>query len=446
MKRDIYKKLKEWKSSKDRKPLLLMGARQVGKTYIIQEFGKKDFQNIHYLNFEKDKTKYAAVFTEDIDPRRIISDIEIIDDIAIDFENDLLVFDEIQEIPQAITSLKYFCEEVPDLAVICAGSHIGLSFSESSFPVGKVNFLHLYPMSFKEYLYEINEKLAQYLKDNDIDGKISPAIHEKLWVELKKYYIVGGMPDAVKAYSNLKDNQSKALEKVREVQQELIKGYQSDFSKHSGKINANHINSVFTNIPQQIQSVLDSSVRRFRFKDIITGKSKFSQLIGPIDWLIKTGLILKVNINEKPQIPLRVYCKENMFKLFIFDIGILGCMLELPFISILKEDYSNFKGFIAENFVAQELVCSGIENLYSWTERNSEIEFLHINSNNIIPIEVKSGNRTKSKSLSVFVQKYSPKFRIKLSAKAPDYKDGCYNLPLYMAGKINMANYESLPI
>lgn len=436
MKRDIYKELSSWNTSLGRKPLLIMGARQVGKTYIIKEFGNKEFQKIHYLNFEKEKLKYESVFAENLDPKTIIEEIEIIDDIIIDLKNDLLVFDEIQEIPRAITSLKYFCEEMSELAIICAGSHIGLSFSESSFPVGKVNFVHLYPMSFKEYLYEINLKLAEYLDDLDIGKAIPQAVHEKLWLELKKYYIVGGMPDAVKTYSTLKDNQSKALEEVRDIQKELIKGYQSDFAKHSGKINANQINSVFFNIPKQIQSVLDASVKRFKFKDVIPGKSKFSQLVGPIDWLDRTGLILKVKINEKPKIPLKAYCKENLFKLFVFDIGILGCMLELPFISILNEDYSNFKGFIAENFVAQELVSSGVENLYSWTERNSEIEFLQTSGDNIIPIEVKSGNRTKSKSLSVFVQKYNPKYRIKLSAKAPDYKDGCFNLPLYMAGKI----------
>ncbi len=437
MKRIIYKKLVEWKLSKNRMPLLLMGARQVGKTYILKEFGQKEFGKLHYINFEKEKAKYRTLFDDGLSPQSIISNIEIINNLTIDIKNDLLFFDEIQEFPEAVTSLKYFSEEMSGLALVCAGSHIGLSFSSGSFPVGKVDILRMYPMYFEEYLYEINEKLAKCLTDFHPEKGLPSIIHEQLWKELKNYYIVGGLPAVIRNYTALKDTPLKAFNEARKTQKNLLLGYRNDFSKHAGKVNANHIDLIFNNIPYQIQKVQDTSVKRFRFKDIVPQKTKHSQLSGVIEWLNKTGLVIKVHITDKPQVPLGAYCKENMFKLLIFDTGLLGCMLQVPFESILKQDYGSFKGYYAENFVAQELVSSGMETLYSWTERNSEIEYLHLLEDKIIPVEVKSGNRTKAKSLAVYTKKYNPEIRIKITARPYIKKEKYYNFPLYLAGKMN---------
>lgn len=437
MKRKIFNELLEWKLSENRMPLLLMGARQVGKTYILKEFGQKEFTALHYINFEKQKVKYQTLFENGLDPKSIISSIEIVNNTIINTKTDLLFFDEIQEIPEAITSLKYFSEEMSELAFVCAGSHMGLNFSSGSFPVGKVDILKMYPMCFEEYLCEINERLSLFLTDFHTEKNIPSIIHEQLWKELKNYYITGGLPAVVKNYSALKDYPMKAFWKVRKIQKNLLLGYRNDFSKHAGKVNANHIDLIFNSIPFQAQKVQDFSIKRFRFKDIIPQKSKFAHLSGVIEWLIKTGLVIRVHITSKSQIPLGAYCKKNMFKLLVFDTGLLGCMLQLPFESILKQDYGSYKGFYAENFVAQELITSGVETLYSWSERNSEIEYLHTVKGKIIPIEVKSGNRTKAKSLVVYTEKYNPEIRIKITARSFIKKNKHYNFPLYLSGKIN---------
>jgi len=438
MKRKLYNDLMEWKVSMSRKPLLVKGARQVGKSYLLKEFGKREFPCCHVFNFEQDK-RLNQIFKPDLLPHRIISELSIYLEKKININNDLVIFYEIQEHPEAITSLKYFYEDMQNLTLCCAGSLIGVKMSSGSFPVGKVNFLNLYPMSFDEFLIASNDKISLELFNTALTGDLQSDIaHAKLWDRLKEYYMTGGMPKVVSSYLLNRESRLEAMNNARTIQQELLEGYFKDFAKHSGKINSLHIVSVLENIPIQLSNNINGSVKRYRFKKVISHKKSFSDLQGPIDWLINAGLIIKVKICNRAELPLETFCKNNIFKLFIFDIGLLGAMLDLPPKAIISQDFGIAKGYFAENYVAQEFLAAGISNLYSWSERNSEIEFLRVGDENIIPVEVKSGTRTQAKSLGQFIKKYSPVKAITLTGrplnKAPGLK--VTNYPLYLAGKI----------
>jgi uncharacterized protein len=438
MKRTLYKELLAWKSSPMRKPLVLKGARQVGKSYLLDYFGKNDFLNYHVFNFEEDKS-LAAVFGENLDPKKILTDLSIHGGKRIDLKTDLIILDEIQECPRAITSLKYFCESMPEVAICCAGSLLGISLSSESFPVGKVEFQTLFPMNFYEFMEALNETpLLEILDSSSETDFISETAHQKLWQFLKEYYVTGGMPQVVSEYIMERDNPYEAMNRARKIQKELIEGYFRDFAKHSGKTNSMHIVSVFEDIPMQLSTNVAESVKRYRFKGVLPGKKSYFELSGPINWLEKAGLILKTKICNRAELPLESFCKNNIFKLYVFDIGILGCMLDLPFEAIIAQDYGISKGYFAENFVAQEFTSSGVSKLYAWKERNSEIEFLRIIKGEIVPVEVKSGQRTQAKSLQQYNLKYSPKSSIKISGKTLNRinKGEISNIPLYLTGKI----------
>jgi len=436
MKRILYQKLLEWKTSNYRKPLLLQGARQVGKTYLLKEFGRREFKQVHYINFEK-RHDVDFLFKETLDVKGIIENLSIILDKKINIKEDILIFDEIQECPEAMTSLKYFNEDMKELALCCAGSHIGVSLSQKSFPVGQVDFLNLFPMNFEEFLMAVNKRKAALLSEFSDKTVIPEAIHRQLWKDLKVYYITGGMPEAVQRYVDLKENLYETFTNVRGAQQAILEGYRSDFAKHAGKENAAHINRVFDNVPVQLSKNINTSVQRYRFKGVIPNKSKFVQLDGPIDWLVKSGLINKVFIVNTPALPLKNFSKDNIFKLYLFDTGLLGCMQDLPFDSILSQDYGRYKGYYAENFVAQEFTAVGCRELFSWAGKESEIEFLRVIHNTVVPIEVKSGERTKAKSLLVYKNKYSPEMVIKITANNLQRENKqAHNYPLYLAGKI----------
>jgi len=436
VKREISEKLKEWASSPSKKPLVLKGARQVGKTFIVSEFGKNNFRKCHTFNFEENR-EIHKLFDKNLVPKRILEELSYVHQTPIDVQNDLVFFDEIQECPKALTSLKYFCEEMPLLSVISAGSLLGIKLSEESFPVGKTDFLHLTPMNFREFLVA-NEKhlLVDAYDGATLEKPVAEMAHEQLWQELLNYYVVGGMPQAVLTYIANKSDRLKAFDEARKVQKNLVDSFSKDFAKHSGKNNSIHIVSVFENIPMQLSPQVDASTKRYYFGHVIPGKRSFSQLQGPIEWLNTAGLVIKVPICNRAEIPLKAFCKNNLFKLFLFDIGLLGAMLNLPVKSILEQDYGLTKGYLAENFVAQEFLASGMSEIYSWTEQNSEIEFLVYMDGAIVPVEVKSGLRTRAKSLQQFFVRYSPRMAIKLSAKAYSKSDRIINLPLYLAGKL----------
>ena len=438
MKRALYKNLLDWKSSPTRKPLLLKGARQVGKTYLLEDFGKKEFPKFHVFNFEQDKS-LLQVFETDLNPNKILTDLSIHTGNRINSQSDLVIFDEIQACPRALTSLKYFCESMPELAVCCAGSLLGVSLSSESFPVGKIEFQNLFPMNFFEFVEALDEELLlEALESYREENTISETAHQKLWGCLKEYYVTGGMPQVVSEYFPMRNNRFEAMSNTRKIQKALIEGYYRDFAKHSGKTNSMHIVSVFEDVPMQLSNSVEGSVSRYRFKGVIPGKKGYAELNGPIDWLEKAGLIFKVKICNKAELPLESFCKNNLFKLYFFDIGLLGCMLDLPVEAIIAQDYGTTKGYFAENFTAQEFVSAGVSKLYAWKERNSEIEFLRMIKGKIIPVEVKSGNRTQAKSLQQYTKKYAPHSAIIISGKTLhcDEKKVIQNYPLYLAGNI----------
>jgi uncharacterized protein len=436
MKRSLIAHLSQWKNRADRKPLLLQGARQVGKTWLLKEFGRLEFRKTHHVNFENAMV-FRSLFRSGLRPATVMPQLSILLGESIVPGQDLLFFDEVQNSADALTSLKYFHEEMPGLAVCCAGSHVGLAVSAGSFPVGQVEFMTLHPLSFEEFLLAIDERAARILADFNAGTTIPEAIHHHLWELLKIYYVTGGLPEAVEHYRLHSEDHAEALRGVRRLQGALLQGYQSDFAKHAGKVNAVHINRVLEAVPVQMTHAVDGSVGRFRFKGVIPERSKFAQLQGPIDWLVKAGLLLKVHLVEKPVLPLAAQAKPNLFKLYLFDVGLLGCMMDVPIASVLDQNYGTYKGYYAENFVAQELTASGRGPLYSWCGRQSEIEFLLPREEGAIPIEVKAGIRAHSRSLSAYAEKFTPPLKIKVTARNLDRTvPGCHNIPLYLAGKL----------
>jgi predicted AAA+ superfamily ATPase len=416
--------------------LVLQGARQVGKTWLLKEFGRREFRRMFYVNFENTKA-FSTLFRGGFRPTSVVSQLSILFNEDLDPDKDLLVFDEVQNSGDALTSLKYFREEMPGLAVCCAGSHIGLAVGGSSFPVGQVEFLTLYPLTFEEFLMAMDERAAAVVAGFGPDTIVPEAIHSHLWEWLKVYYLVGGLPEAVERYRSQRNAPLEAFHDVRAVQRALVQGYQSDFAKHAGKANAVHINRVLESIPVQMSRSLDDRVERFRFKGVIPERSKFAQLESPIDWLVKTGLAIRTRYVEKPVVPLRAFASRNLFKLYLFDVGLLGCMLDLPFDAVLSQDYGSYKGYVAENFVAQELTAAGRTPLYSWRGRQSEVEFLLPRDAGIVPVEVKAGIHARSRSLSAYADKYAPPLRIKITARNLDRANPvCHNIPLYLAGKL----------
>ncbi len=438
MRRSAYNALLAWKKSNHRMPLLLQGARQVGKSYLLESFGKKEFKNYHIFNFEQD-SGLTKIFTQDLTPKKILFELSLHLNKKIAPKTDLVIFDEIQECPRAITSLKYFCENAPELALCCAGSLLGVKLSTESFPVGKVAFLDLYPMSFEEFLLARDEKMLLELLPSALEiGNLSEVAHIRLWEKLKEYFVTGGMPQVVSTYISMHEDKAEAMRQARVLQKGLIESYYKDFAKHSGKTNAIHIVSVFENVPMQLAKTFEGSVKRYKFKDVIHKKRSFSELQGPIDWLEKAGLLIKVKICNRSELPLEAFCKDNFFKLLFFDIGLLGCMLDLSPESVLQQDYGITKGYFAENYVAQELVAAGYKRLYSWTERNSEIEFMRVIDGKIVPVEVKAGTRVQAKSLKQYILKYSPDIAIKISGNPLTLgkNQAIRNIPLYLAGSI----------
>lgn len=433
MKRHILQSLIDWKNAKTRKPLILKGARQVGKTYILKQFGEEQFEQVFYINFEK-QPAMRAFFEKDLDPKRLMTEICFALKMQVNFDKDMLIFDEIQACPKALTSLKYFCEDLPELAVCSAGSLLGLHLSDESFPVGKVNWLNMYPMSFAEFVESQDEQmLVNLLNTFTFDSVIPVTAHEQLFEQFKHYLIVGGLPEVVLEYKNNKDRLFEAFERVRVKQNEIINDYYADIAKHAGKNNAMHIDRLWRSVPQQLARSQDGMAQKFRFKDVIPGANRYRQLVNVIDWLLNTGLLLKVHVVDTAQIPLSAYAKDSKFKLLMFDVGILGAMSELAPASILKYDYGSYKGYFAENFVCQELTCKDSKPLYNWQEKTAEVEFLKEMNGNIIPIEVKAGVSTRAKSLKIYIEKYSPPKNYILSAKPYQTRGKQIQLPLYLA-------------
>ena len=433
MKRQIIKKLVAWKQAKKRKPLILKGARQVGKTYELRRFAREHYLNHHYFNFEKEP-KLATAFEQSLDPQAIIQALNFYRGRKINVDQDLIIFDEIQACPNALTSLKYFCEEMSHAHLCAAGSLLGLCLNEVSYPVGKVNHLEMFPMSFHEFLVAVGDDIyAELLEQLTRTTTIPTVAHQHLWRRLQHYFITGGLPEVVSLYVAGQEDLFSCFNQVRAKQLDLIDDYFSDIAKHSGKINTMHISQLWRSIPEQLAQAQDASATKFKFKGVIPGIDRYSKLVDALDWLEAAGLILKVNIVNKAALPLKAYAKANAFKLFLFDVGLLGALSEINPNTILNYDYGSYKGFFAENYVAQAFWSVSAVGLYSWTERTAEVEFVREVEGAIIPIEVKSGWVTQAKSLTVYCKKYSPSYRVILSAKPLVIDDQVQCLPLYLA-------------
>jgi uncharacterized protein len=438
--RDALLDLAKWKASKIRKPLIILGARQVGKTYLAKEFADRAFQTAHNFNFELEPD-LKALFDRDLTPQRILQELSFRRGRAIDLNNDMVFFDEIQAAPKALTSLKHFHEQLPELAVCAAGSLLGLHLADSSFPVGNVDFLKLHPMSFQEFLHaRAPQREYTVFLEAKHGGEPLVSAHQKFWDYWREYLVTGGLPEVVARYLETGPSTLRAFSEARETQQKIIKAYLADVAKHSGKINALHIDRVWHSIPIQMAAAQDLSVSCYKFKNVVPGIHNYGRLIGPIDWLMKAGLILQIPICDHAETPLRAFTKQNQFKLMMFDVGILGAMLDIPVAALLNFDFGTYKGYFAENFVAQELVCAQPEkSLYGWAEGKSKIEFLVQGDSGPIPIEVKSATRIRAQSLKSFIDKYKPHTSIVLSgnpASESTHANGKtrkVNLPLYLA-------------
>ena len=428
MKRDIYARLEDWKKSPRRKPLILNGARQVGKTYALKHFAKSSYEKTVYLNFEKDE-RLADYFTNTLDPKQLVKILSIHAEVAIEPHNTLLIFDEIQECPKALNSLKYFCEEAPEYHLAAAGSLLGVKMvNEEGFPVGKVNFLNLYPLSFFEFLTATNhEKTRAFLEEYQLFEPLPAPLHEKL-IELLKYYLfVGGMPEAVAEYVK-----NENLKVVREVQMEILNAYERDFAKHAPPQEIMKITIIW----KQIHRQLAKENKKFIFAAIRESARRRDYEVA-IEWLVDAGLIHKSFLAETPRFPLSAYADTNTFKIFLGDVGLLGAQSSLSPQTIITGNvlFTEFKGSLTENFIAQELIASN-RDLYYWaSEGVAKVDFLVEGDHEIYPLEVKAGTSTKKKSLIVYGNKYSPSKLTRTTLMNLKHDGAIYNYPLYLVSR-----------
>lgn len=439
LKRIAFGSLLKWKSSKTRKPLLVLGARQVGKTFLLESFGKDQFPSYHRFDFAENE-ELITLFDGSLEPQSLLTRLATYSERDIDPEKELIIFDEIQLCPKALTSLKYFEKHLPHAYVCGSGSLLGVTFSESPFPVGKVDRLDIYPLTFYEFLLGMGEeKIAKEIEAFNLELFANPSIHKKTWQLLLYYFVTGGMPEVVEVFINNYKDINKAFDLVRSLQSKIIRDYEDDFIKYSDHENALHIKTVFREIPAQLTKARVSS-SRFVFKGVLSAVSSYRELEGPIEWLEAAKLIFKVPITDHSESPLKAYAKQRLFKLYLFDVGLLGSMVGLSPRSIAMYDYGGFKGFFAENFVLQELKARSAQRdrtVVSWFKRNSELEFLLEEDGKIMPIEVKSGINKKAKSLNVYSDLYKPSRAILLTGNSVHSREGILEyLPLYFAGSL----------
>ncbi len=426
--RESIVNLIKWKEDEFRKPLILRGARQVGKTWLLQEFGRTSYNKLVYVNFEE-TVALQNIFSTDFDIERIITVLQIHAQTTINAEETLIVFDEIQSAKRGVTSLKYFCEKAPQYHVIAAGSLLGMGLhSQESFPVGKVDFLDLRPLSFYEFLLSLNETaLVDALKERNW-GVVS-VFSEKLKEYIRYYLFVGGMPEVVGAFIQTRDWQL-----VRRIQNRILNSYEGDFSKHAPNETVPRIRMVWQSIPSQ----LAKENKKFVYGVLREGaRAKDFELA--IQWLVDCGLLLKSYRVSKPGIPLAAYQEISIFKLFLHDVGLLGAMTGLDARAIIEGDkiFTEFKGALTEQYVMQQLRLNSDRYIGYWTNNKStsEVDFVIQEEGKVIPVEVKSGENLKAKSFRLFCEKYKPSRAIRTSLI--DYKEELWmtNVPLYAIGR-----------
>lgn len=424
MKRYALEQLIRWKEKPNRKPLILKGARQVGKTWLMQEFGRTQFKKVAYITFYNNQ-RMKRVFDEDYDIHRILMNINIEAKVEVTPEDTLIILDEIQEAPRALEALKYFCEAAPEYPVIAAGSLLGVAIHQGvSFPVGKADTLELHPMSFCEFLEAMGETgLAQVLQSKD--HTLLWDFREKYVFWLKNYYYVGGMPEAVGYFAQHKD-----YEEVRRIQKDLLIQYENDFGKHAGTGELARIRMVWNSIPMQ----LAKENKKFFFGQLKAG-ARMKDYELAIEWLLDCGLIKKVYRVSKPAVPLKAYTDFGAFKLYLLDVGLLGALSELDAASILEGNsiFVEFKGALTEQYVLQELVATTDYTPYYYTSESGkyEIDFLIQKGKDVVPVEVKAEGNLQAKSLKAYCQKFTPAYAVRVSMMDYQQEEWLVNLPLY---------------
>ncbi|MCM1045670.1 MAG: ATP-binding protein [Candidatus Gastranaerophilales bacterium] len=424
MYRIAIEKLYRWKDSKRRKPLIIEGARQVGKTWLMKEFGKRAYADTVYINFDSN-SRMAKLYASDLDTERLIMGLELYAGRKIDPDNTLLIFDEVQEVPRALTSLKYFYENAHQYHIVCAGSLLGIALHKgTSFPVGKVDFLKLYPLSFEEFLIAAGqERFVGLLDKRDFDMVTS---FKQTYIDaLKRYYFVGGMPEAVQSFIEDKD-----FNQVRDIQKRILAAYEQDFSKHAPNEIVPKIRMIWNSIPSQ----LAKENKKFIYGLVREG-GRAKEYETAIMWLTDCGLVHKVSRVNAAGIPLKAYEDLKAFKLFVLDVGLLGCMTGLRQSTLLDGNdlFVEFKGALTEQYVCQQLKTIGDLGIYYYTnDRGScEVDFVVDTGERIIPVEVKAEANLKAKSLKTYREKYSPEISVRTSMADYKREEGLVNIPLY---------------
>jgi predicted AAA+ superfamily ATPase len=433
MDRKIMPFLVEWKNSKNRKPLLIKGARQVGKTWLMKTFGDKYYKNIVYIDFHNNE-KVHKLFQGDINPFRIIDELSVVADKPINADETLIIFDEIQECSRALSSLKYFCEDARQYHIVAAGSFLGVSLHENdSFPVGKTDSLALYPLSFSEFLDAIGaNKLNAVIEKQD--EKLISAFKNDFIKFLKYYYYIGGMPEVVSIFS-----EDRNFKSCRRIQKRIIDDYQNDFLKHIGLHSGVKVEMLWNEIPKQ----LAKENKKFVYSEMKPG-AKSRDFRSALFWLVKSGLVYMVNNLSRPSLPLLSYQEQEHFKLYMLDIGLLSALTDLDISVFFDADekvFNHFKGALSEQYVLQELKSLGDIPVFYWSKRKStaEIDFVIQSLGKVIPIEVKSSTDLRSKSLKVYIDDNKPKIAIRTSLADARINDAIYEIPLF-----EISNFERI--
>jgi len=437
MQRKNIEKLIEWKNRKNKKPLVIKGARQVGKTWLMKEFGRTMYKNVAYINFENNE-KMIRLFSEDMDIKRIITGLEIASASKINPNETLLIFDEIQECPKALTSLKYFYENAPEYNIVAAGSMLGVALHKgTSFPVGKVEFMELYPLSFFEFLEAIGkEDLLGLIEKQEFE--LIKTFKDKYINLLRQYYYIGGMPEVV---DNFVKNQD--FKKARAIQKNILMSYEQDFSKHIPHTTIPKLRMLWNSIPSQ----LAKQNKKFIYGLIKKG-ARAKEYETALMWLCDCGLVYKTNKVNKPGLPLISYEDIGAFKLFLSDVGLLSAMSDLDAMTLLEGDkiFEEFKGALTEQYVLQQLKTVNDLSIYYWTNDagSSELDFIIQMNREVIPIEAKSTTNLQAKSLKIYREKYEPKISIRTSLADYKEEDGLYNIPLYLIEAVFESKNEFL--
>lgn len=424
MERFLLEDLKAWLASENRKPLILRGARQVGKTWLLKEFGATCFDNVAYVRLE-DNAPMIALFEGSLDPKRLLQGISAETGVAIKPRTTLIVLDEVQAAPRALTALKYFHEDAPEYAIAVAGSLLGVALNAGvSFPVGKVTFLDLHPLSFREFLLALGEDaLEQHIREANFD--MMGVFKERYEDLLKIYYFVGGMPEAVSIFARHGD-----FAKVRQTQKDILGTYQGDFAKHAGKVIGERCRLIFDSLPRH----LSKENKKFVYGVVKKG-ARGRDLDDALRFLLDAGLVSKVNRVSAPGLPLSAYADESAFKLYCVDVGLLGALADIDSKTIVDGNalFTHFKGALAEQYVHQQLVSDCGKKAYYWSSEkgSAELDFLIEGDNTVVPIEVKAEENLKSKSLSQFCKSFGHANAVRLSLSGYREQSWLTNVPLY---------------